>query len=69
MEGRSQHNQIGISYQIIQKILMLLEESKEKDARYDFFVEMSMLEIYNEEIYDLLQNNSSHSTEGSYRNI
>ena len=28
---------------------------------------MSMLEIYNEEIYDLFQNNSSCSTEGSYR--
>ena len=67
MEGRSQHNQFGISYQIIHKILMLLEESKEKDACYKFSVEMIMLEIYNKEIYDLLQNNSSRSTEGSYR--
>ena len=32
-----------------------------------FFVEMSMLEIYNKEIYDLFQINSSCSTEGSYR--
>lgn len=67
MEGRSQHNQFGISYRIIQTILRLLEERKEKDARYEFSVETSMLEIYNEEIYDLLQNDSSRSTEGSYR--
>lgn len=69
MEGLHEKNQYGISYRTIQKIFYLLnlraqqqrtaqvfvgsDESKEEVA-FSFALSVGMLEIYNDEIYDLL---------------
>lgn len=73
MEGLSDNNQHGISYRTIQKIFHLLsakqrvaeiggeakEEGPAEEVAFKFAVEVGMLEIYNDEIYD------SINTEGS----
>lgn len=69
MEGLEEGNQYGISYRTIQKVFHLLnlrsqqqrtaemfvgsEETKE-EVSFSFSLKVGMLEIYNDEVYDLL---------------
>jgi kinesin family protein C2/C3 len=72
MEGTAENNQYGISYRTIQKIfnLLNLRAQQQKAASnlsgeakaFSFKLRLGMLEIYNDEIYDLL---AAHSTAGS----
>lgn len=85
MEGIEDKNQFGISYRTIQKIFHLLnmraqqqrtaqvfvgsDESKE-EVSFSFTLSLGMLEIYNDEIYDLLSATGSsvqEKKEGSMR--
>ena len=70
MEGTSDNHQYGVSYRIIQKLFNLLESRKRKHASYrskddssesefTFKIEVGMLEIYNEDVFDLLTTTSS----------
>ena len=83
MEGVASNNQHGISYRTIQKVFHLLSmrknqqlaaatmaEEGEKVDQFNFELSLSMLEIYNDEIYDLLSvlANQSSSTEERKRN-
>lgn len=65
MEGTKENHQYGVSYRVIQKIFNLLQFKERKhnssqtlsgtlDSKFEFSIEVSMLEIYNDEIYDLL---------------
>jgi len=64
MEGSAEGGNYGISYRTIQKIFTLLNlrEQQQKaamsaggeGAAFSFSIELGMLEIYNDEIYDLL---------------
>lgn len=66
MEGSEKDNDYGISYRTIQKIFHLLNlrsqqqraasvlNQEEKAAEFNFKLELGMLEIYNDECYDLL---------------
>lgn len=70
MEGSAANNQYGISYRTIQKIFHLLKLRAQQQRAADMFVasegeeahevdftynlEVGMLEIYNDEVYDLL---------------
>lgn len=69
MEGSSVNHQYGVSYRIIQKLFNLLEMKKRRhlnagsvndfpESKFDFLIEVGMLEIYNEDIYDLLTKSS-----------
>ncbi|KAI2507836.1 hypothetical protein MHU86_6616 [Fragilaria crotonensis] len=72
MEGTAENNEYGISYRTIQKIfnLLNLRAQQQKAASnlsgeskaFTFKLRLGMLEIYNDEIYDLL---AAHSTAGS----
>jgi len=78
MEGHQETHQYGISYRTIQKIFYLLnmraqqqrtaqvfvgsDESKEEVA-FSFTLSLGMLEIYNDEIYDLLGSTGSSMQE------
>ena len=78
MEGTYEKNQFGISYRTIQKVFHLLnlraqqqrtaqifvgsDESKE-EVSFTFTMEIGMLEIYNDEIYDLLSSTGSSMKE------
>jgi kinesin family protein C2/C3 len=69
MEGSPEGNQYGISYRTIQKIFHLLNlraqqqkaatiiaqsEGRDDIGDFEFSLELGMLEIYNDEVYDLL---------------
>lgn len=67
MEGTPEDNQYGISYRIIQKIFNLLKFRQEQQKavsaligerqespQFSFSLNIGMLEIYNDEIFDLL---------------
>lgn len=67
MEGTPEDNQYGISYRIIQKIFNLLNFRREQQKavsalkgerqespQFSFSLNIGMLEIYNDEIFDLL---------------
>ncbi len=57
MEGNRINNQFGISYRTLHKILEILKSKKEDSAvpeDFTYTVSMSMLEIYNEEVRDIL---------------
>ena len=69
MEGTSENHQFGVSYRVIQKIFNLLEfrsrqhnhhgsSSDSIESKFDFSIEVGMLEIYNEDIFDLLTTDS-----------
>lgn len=53
MEGTPENR--GVNYRTLEKLFMISNE-RSKIMRYDFFV--SMLEVYNEKIRDLLVANS-----------
>jgi Kinesin motor domain len=69
MEGTQEANQYGISYRTIQKIFHLLNlraqqqrtaemfvgnDDVKEEVSFSFTLKVGMLEIYNDEIYDLL---------------
>ena len=69
MEGTLEENQYGISYRTIQKVFHLLslraqqqrtaevyfgDEDQKEQVQFSFSLKLGMLEIYNDEIYDLL---------------
>ena len=70
MEGTEEKNQFGISYRTIQKIFHLLnlraqqqraaqvfvgsDDDSKEEVSFQFTMSIGMLEIYNDEIYDLL---------------
>jgi len=65
MEGSKENGQYGISQRTIQKLFNLLKEKEhqhqqkmmkqdESISKFEFKIEISMLEIYNDEVYDLL---------------
>ena len=72
MEGVAENNNYGISYRTIQKVFTLLNlrAQQQKAASslsgesqvFTFNLRLGMLEIYNDEIYDLL---AAHSVAGS----
>ena len=72
MEGTAENNDYGISYRTIQKVfnLLNLRAQQQKAASnlsgesksFSFKLRLGMLEIYNDEIYDLL---AAHSLAGS----
>jgi len=74
MEGSPSHDEHGISYRTIQKLFTLLnlraqqqrafaaDREEEKGNTFQFKLQLGMLEIYNDEIYDLL---SDHAAAGS----
>lgn len=70
MEGLEEGNQYGISYRTIQKVFYLLQlraqqqkvadmfvgedDEHKEEVVFKFSLELGMLEIYNDEVYDLL---------------
>eukprot|EP00957_Ditylum_brightwellii_P102796 7833805-Ditylum_brightwellii.AAC.1 len=55
MEGTNSGNRRGISPRIIHRILQLLSLKQQQfGSSFDFAIEIGMLEIYNEEVIDLL---------------
>ncbi|EEC50188.1 kinesin family-like protein, partial [Phaeodactylum tricornutum CCAP 1055/1] len=52
MEGTEENSQYGISYRTIQKIFHLLQLRAQQQRAAEMF--LGMLEIYNDEVYDLL---------------
>ena len=79
MEGVQESNQYGISYRTIQKIFHLLnlrtqqqkaaqmfvgdENEPIEEVTFSFSLKVGMLEIYNDEIYDLLATSGSSMEE------
>jgi kinesin family protein C2/C3 len=74
MEGRKLDHQYGISQRTIQKIFSLLQEKAQQHQRnyrdgelsslFHYKIEVGMLEIYNDEVYDLLDLGLSSSSTG-----
>jgi len=73
MEGDKENGRYGISQRTIKKIFgMLQDHAKEQqdkvnaqgDLKFEYDIEVGMLEIYNDEVYDLLDPNFL-STQGS----
>lgn len=73
MEGNPEGNRFGISYRTIQKVFNLLNlrrqqqkaaaiiargEGEEKVEEFEFSLRIGMLEIYNDEVYDLLSSSA-----------
>ena len=79
MEGSVDGNQYGISYRTIQKIIYLLklreqqqrtagvfvgaDETVQEEVKFSFSLKIGMLEIYNDEVYDLLASTGSSMEE------
>ena len=77
MEGSKKNGQYGISQRTIQKLFNLLQEKEhqhqqkmmkqdESISKFEFKIEISMLEIYNDEVYDLLDSGLG-TTDGTPR--
>ena len=77
MEGSKENGQYGISQRTIQKLFNLLQEKEyqhqqkmmkqdESISKFEFKIEISMLEIYNDEVYDLLDSGFG-TTDGTPR--
>ena len=77
MEGSKENGQYGISQRTIQKLFNLLQEKEhqyqqkmtkqdESISKFEFKIEISMLEIYNDEVYDLLDSGLG-ATDGTPR--
>jgi len=74
MEGSPSNDQHGISYRTIQKLFTLLnlraqqqrafaaDREEEKGSMFQFKLQLGMLEIYNDEIYDLLSDHAAASS-------
>jgi len=73
MEGSPKNHEYGVSYRIIQKLFNLLElknrqhkkqssNSASPDSQFEFSIEVGMLEIYNEDVFDLLSTETTTSS-------
>jgi kinesin family protein C2/C3 len=67
MEGKQEENNWGVSYRALHKIFELLQYKKENGAQagvsFSYSVTLSVLEIYNDEVKDLITPNSGASME------
>ncbi|KAL9190870.1 hypothetical protein ACHAXT_000576 [Thalassiosira profunda] len=63
MEGSSKSN-TGISQRTIQKIFSLLNDRALQQPGFEFTIQVALLEIYNDEVYDLLDPNFSSGSIG-----
>ncbi|EED94949.1 predicted protein, partial [Thalassiosira pseudonana CCMP1335] len=62
MEGDKENNQYGISQRTIHKLFSMLQD---RPSRFEYSIEVGMLEIYNDEVYDLLSNDVTKDVHGS----
>ncbi|KAL3803316.1 hypothetical protein ACHAW5_006080 [Stephanodiscus triporus] len=77
MEGSKINSQYGISQRTIQKIFSLLQDKahqhqrnnqdRESSPQFDYKIQVGMLEIYNDEVYDLLDSELSSGSTGITR--
>ncbi|KAL7551645.1 hypothetical protein ACHAWF_014832 [Thalassiosira exigua] len=74
MEGTKAMGKYGINQRMIQRIFALLQDKAQRNerdesssAQFDYTIEVSMLEIYNDEVYDLLDTGLSSNSSGNSR--
>jgi len=77
MEGDKASGQYGISQRTIHKVFSLLEERKVKQSvaqendsnstPFEYSIEVGMMEIYNDEVYDLLSQHMIKDSHGTFQ--
>eukprot|EP01005_Ploeotia_sp_CARIB1_P000601 NODE_17_length_2831_cov_453.213757_g16_i0.p1 GENE.NODE_17_length_2831_cov_453.213757_g16_i0~~NODE_17_length_2831_cov_453.213757_g16_i0.p1 ORF type:complete len:871 (+),score=184.65 NODE_17_length_2831_cov_453.213757_g16_i0:314-2614(+) len=64
MQGASTPSQRGVYYNTIDRLFELISE-KQQGGLYDCFINLTLCEVYNEHVYDLLKYSTSNSSSTS----